>query len=107
MKVKPMVIIAIIRLGKSPMCQYTRTYARLVDTILPRLGTGSSIPSPKKLNPASAKITALEDRDDVGEDMSEAHSESTCPDGLSGDDKLAFSESEELTPSYSGFYNPA
>ena len=33
-------------------------YWRLSETILPRLGTGSLMPIPRKLNPASAKIAA-------------------------------------------------
>ena len=58
MKVKPRVMNAINTLGNKPICQYVRAYDRLVDTILPRLGVGSSMPSPKKLRPASLKIAA-------------------------------------------------
>ena len=46
MKVKPRVMSAINTLGNKPICQYVRTYDRLVDTIFPRLGVGSSMPSP-------------------------------------------------------------
>src|ERR1044072_2736931 len=54
---KESIVIAIAKVGNSPRCQYTRIYEEESATILPQLGVGSLIPKPRKLSPASVKIT--------------------------------------------------